>query len=385
MRAYKVLHAPTDVGGNAQVLSRALGAIGVDSVDWVHQQGPFGYHVDRALWADGDGLMRREWRRLMAIAKALRTFDIVNFNFGTCLSSPFAPPPRRPVRTVARFGQPLHRVYLSLLSRVELGLLRWLGKPVFVHYQGDDARQGDVFRKLHGDQVADRINGDYYHPASDAFKRDMIQRMDAACDQIYALNPDLLHVLPARAKFQPYANVWLPDWAPAYTQSDTSRPLRIGHAPTNRRVKGTDLVEQAVASLQAEGHRCELVLVEGMTNVEARKQYESVDVLVDQLFYGWYGGLAVEAMALGKPVLVYLREDDLKFIPPAMRDELPFIRTTARTIEHDLRTVLTMPRSEVVELARRSRAFVERWHDPRRIAAELKADYEEALRKRGRL
>jgi hypothetical protein len=31
------------------------------------------------------------------------------------------------------------------------------------------------------------------------------------------------------------------------------------------------------------------------------------------------------------------------------------------------------------EIGRRGRAYVERWHDPRRIAAILKADYEAAV------
>ena len=105
---------------------------------------------------------------------------------------------------------------------------------------------------------------------------------------------------------------------------------------------------------------------------------------MDQLFAGWYGGLAVEAMALGKPVVVYIRQDDLRLIPNAMRLELPLFRWT----RHDpdgLRRVLTMPRHELHALGRRSRAFVERWHEPLKIADEMKAAYEAALRRRGKL
>src|SRR6058998_2007963 len=46
---------------------------------------------------------------------------------------------------------------------------------------------------------------------------------------------------------------------------------------------------------------------------------ETADLLVDQLLTGWYGAVAVEMMALGKPVVCYLREDDLKFIDSRMR------------------------------------------------------------------
>ena len=92
------------------------------------------------------------------------------------------------------------------------------------------------------------------------------------------------------------------------------RPLRIGHAPSDRKTKGTQLIIDALDSLNQSGYRFEFILIEGLSNEEARKKYETIDVLVDQLFAGWYGGLAVEAMALGKPVLVYLREEDFKFV-----------------------------------------------------------------------
>ena len=142
---------------------------------------------------------------------------------------------------------------------------------------------------------------------------------------------------------------------------------------------------RALDSLKEKGYSFELELVEGVSNDEARRRYETVDVLVDQLYAGWYGGLAVELMALGKPVLVYLREDDLRFIPSGMKEELPFVRVTPDTIEEGLRTVLDMPRSDLLALAKKSRAFVERWHDPLSIARGIKADYEEALRRRGKL
>ena len=81
----------------------------------------------------------------------------------------------------------------------------------------------------------------------------------------------------------------------------------------------------AIARLQAEGSALELLLVEKLSHAEARRVYERADLLVDQLLAGWYGGLAVELMALGKPVVCYIRESDLKFIPPQMQQDLPII------------------------------------------------------------
>ena len=75
--------------------------------------------------------------------------------------------------------------------------------------------------------------------------------------------------------------------------------------------------------------------------------YQSIDVLIDQIYGGWYGGLAVEAMALGKPVLGYIREDDLKFIPPEMAENLPIVKTCPETLQENLISLIEMPYEEL--------------------------------------
>ena len=53
------------------------------------------------------------------------------------------------------------------------------------------------------------------------------------------------------------------------------------------------------------------------------------DVLeVDQLLAGWYGGAAVEAMMMGVPVIAYMREEDLGWVPADMARELPVVSAT---------------------------------------------------------
>ena len=87
-------------------------------------------------------------------------------------------------------------------------------------------------------------------------------------------------------------------------------------------------------------------------------------------------------MALGKPVLVYIRSEDLKFIPSEMAADLPFINVDPNTIGDGIRQLLTMPREELLALAKKSRAYVEKWHNPMKIASELVVDYEAAISKR---
>lgn len=375
----RVLHMPTTVGGNPQGLSRHLCALGMDSTSWALEQNYLDYPCDRVIWPAGEGVVGRELRRWRAIADAARTADVIHFNFGTSLAYPVAPSRASERGLVRKLARRLFSTYTTSLQWIELNLYRLLGIPMFVHYQGNDARQGDISRELFRFSIASQAEAGVYDAASDGFKRRMIGRMARYCEAIYALNPDLLHVLPKGSRFVPYGHISLTDWTPHYPDAGGSAALRIGHAPSHRRIKGTDLLIAAVDALRAEGHQLELVLVEGKSHEEARRVYESVDLMVDQLFAGWYGGLAVEAMALGKPVLVYIRQDDLHFIPDAMRRELPFLEVSPDDVQGGLRRALNMSRQELHALGRRSRAFVERWHDPLRIAGEIKSDYEAAL------
>jgi glycosyltransferase involved in cell wall biosynthesis len=373
------------VGGNPQGLSRHLRLLGVQSETWVLEQNYLAYRCDRVIWSPPDGIIARELRRWRAIFDALLFADVLHFNFGTSLAYPVQPRSVTEKKVARKLARRLFSAYTKLLQLIELNLYRMAGIPMFVHYQGDDARQGDESLARFKVSIAANVGEGYYDRSSDDFKRRMIRRMARYCEAIYTVNPDLMHVLPPSSQFVPYSHISLLEWLPLYPDPNGTAPLRIGHAPSHRAVKGTDLLLRAIEALRKEGHIVELVLVEGTSHESAKRQYQSVDVLVDQLFAGWYGALAVEAMALGKPVMVYIRQEDLHFIPAEMRCELPFFQVEPDTILDGLRTIVTMPRSELHAIGRRSRAFVERWHDPRTIAASMKAAYEGALRRRGRI
>ena len=170
---------------------------------------------------------------------------------------------------------------------------------------------------------------------------------------------------------------------PVYSQNH-EEPLKFVHAPTNREVKGTEYFLNALEELKEEGYRFELILVEGESYAEAQKLYAGADVLLDQLLAGWYGGLTVELMALGKPAVVYVREEDLHFIPEQMKQDLPHFQAEPDTVKETLRLILEMPREDLVQRARASRIFVENWHHPESVARRLIQDYRDA-RKKGKL
>jgi hypothetical protein len=365
------------VGGHPQQLARAERAGGLKSWSVVFRPSKFQYAADEVLWRARQSRLVCEAKRWLLVGRALWQFDIVHFNFGkSMLPEPvYLGPPggrhgwKRGVKNLAA----------RCLELCDMALLKRAGKGIVVTFQGDDARQGDVLRTYAEWDPDAEFGPDYYTPEADAHKRWRISQVDRYADVIYALNPDLLRVLPPRAKFLPYANVDPWEW-----QGPSGSDLRGGlpatplvlHAPTHQGVKGTRHVLEAVRRLRDEGIAFRFELVEGLTREEAKSRYLQADILVDQMLLGWYGGLAVELMALGKPVIGFIRGADLAFVPPELRRDLPVIHATPATIYAVLKEWLTVRRHELVGRGVRSREFVEKWHDPRQVAATVVADYQ---------
>jgi len=335
MPPMRIVHAPADVAGQAYGLSRAERELGFESDVVIFTPSGLGYGYDVDL---DTGLGVPVWKRLLRRAAFLRgavdRYDLFHFNFGQTI------------------------VGVRVFGRVfdELAWLKRRGKTVFVTYQGSDVRP--AARCPCGTEECRRL---------DRYRRPGAERALRFADRVFYQNPDLREWLPG-AHFLPYASV---DPRALQTEPLPERgELVVAHAPTDRNVKGTAHVVEAVKRLQSDGVSLRLDLIEGTTRADTLRRITAADLLVDQLLIGWYGTVATEAMALGRPVLAYIREDEPEDNPFGAR--LPIVRTTAATLADDLRA-LAADRPRRAGLARAGRAFVEDAHDPRRIAREVLA------------
>jgi hypothetical protein len=356
-RPIRVLHCPTNTGSHPSGLARAERSLGLESVTASFSSNKMVTEADISVSLSGSPLTA-ELRRLRFFAANRKRFDIFHFNYGRSL-----------------FYYPKA---LGLLDFWDLPLLKRAGKKIVVTYQGCDARQKEYCVKNFDVSMCAEPGcyGGMCTPAEERHRRRRVNRMLKYADHVFALNPDLLHVLPG-AEFMPYASVDLSEWQPLPHEPRSS--VKVVHAPTNPEAKGTRHVREAMKRLAAELPAVEYVEVHDVPHHEMKQLLESADLVVDQMLAGWYGGLAVEAMSLGRPVVCYLREDDLQFIPAEMRHELPTIRAQPGTLYDVLRAKLREDRDELVRIGRRSRAYVERWHDPITLAKRTKNVYESLL------
>ncbi|MFX1492278.1 MAG: hypothetical protein ACFFBU_08440, partial [Promethearchaeota archaeon] len=148
-----------------------------------------------------------------------------------------------------------------------------------------------------------------------------------------------------------------------------NKKLRILHAPNHRAIKGTQHFIDAVNELIEDGLNIELVLLEGVPNDEIKRVMASVDIVADQLIVGWYAMFALEAMALGKPVLCFLHED-LKYLyitsGLVAADEIPIINCTPLTVKEIIRD-LVLNRDKLFEIGNRSREYVIKHHSTQAV------------------
>lgn len=153
------------------------------------------------------------------------------------------------------------------------------------------------------------------------------------------------------------------DAVPAETGNDLA-PLRILHAPNHRTIKGTQQFVRVVDELVAEGQAVELELIEGKANHEVRRAMERADVVADQLVVGWYAMFALEGMAMGKPVICFLRKDLMElyeFAGLVEPGEIPIVNATPGNLREKILELIEN-RGALREIGKKSRRFVERYH-----------------------
>ena len=223
---------------------------------------------------------------------------------------------------------------LTLVPKsIQFPLLRALRKRSVFHYLGSDIRGKTPGQLAYGRRADAQIVGSY----------DAIRWVPEA--EVIPPGIDLARIQPSRP-------------------SDRTRPL-IVHAPSSRRRKGTEHVVAA-----ADGLAADLELVEGLHHAEAFERYRAADIVVDQLNAGWYGLFAIEAMALGKPVITFLHEEAVRRTEAAYGIEVPLVSATAETLRERLRTLIGSA-EERRRVGAASRAYVERVHDLERVTDRL--------------
>jgi len=347
----KILHLPTSTSGYSNGLSEIEIKNGLNSKVLITDRNKFFYKSDYSLFSKNP--IKFFFNKLLFVLNNRKSFDVYHFNFGTSLFDYFF------------IGLPL------------LDLKLYRGKKIFT-FNGSDARGWS--NKIYNDAISSELDSQYSKNKKIIIRRFFnklkLKIVNKYADTIFTVNPDLMNYLPENTKFLPYA---ISNWNninKVENYLETNNKIKILHAPTNRGLKGSSFIIESINKLKKKYNNIELVLVENHTNEEALKLYSSADILIDQVLIGWYGGVSVEFMKMGKPVAVFIREEDLKFIPSEMAMEL---KNAIISIDpFNIEQVLSHYIENVNELKIKAKLcydYVNKWHDPDYIFSLLKKAY----------
>jgi glycosyltransferase involved in cell wall biosynthesis len=293
-------------------------------------------------WTNAEALRRRGVDARLVVFERYRLHPEADWSLDAPASSPL---PLRQAKQWAAFARLLPRTDvfhfhfgLTLVPRrAQFRLLRAARKKSVMHWLGSDIR-GKPPSELAWARAADaQVVGSY----------------------------DAIRWVPEAEVIPPGLDLARIDPAPSF---DRARPL-IVHAPSSRRRKGTEHVLAAVEGLDAD-----LELVEELRHDEAFERYKAADIVVDQLNAGWYGLFAIEAMALGKPIVTFLHDEAVRRTEQAYATRVPIVSATADTLREALRP-LVADAARRREVGAASRAYVERVHDLETVTDRLLALY----------
>jgi glycosyltransferase involved in cell wall biosynthesis len=164
------------------------------------------------------------------------------------------------------------------------------------------------------------------------------------------------------------------EFEPRYPDPGQHRPVVV-HMPSSKAKKGTDAIVAVVEALKRE-HQFEFQLIHGVEHSKALDMVPDADIMIDEVVSGDYGVATLEAMALGKPIICYLKPLSREKHPP----DCPIVSATSHDLAEVLKGLLGDGQRRH-DIGRRSRAYVEKHHDAHTLARDLVGLYEELLEK----
>ncbi|WP_412969546.1 glycosyltransferase family 4 protein [Fredinandcohnia sp. 179-A 10B2 NHS] len=253
----------------------------------------------------------------------------------------------------------------------DIAILKKSSKPIIIQHHGSEVRRLSIARSFNNPYV--KVKG-YWRNEKKIISR--LRQWGELIDYAIIADHELLPYIKDYYKSihiirQP---IDVSQYSPSYPNSKNDRPI-IVHAPSHTDIKGTIYINEAVTRLKNEGFSFDFHVIQKTNHETARQKYQQADIIVDQLLIGAYGTLSLEGMALGKPVICYIREDLLVTYPK----NLPIISANPDTIYEQLK-ILIVDSVKRNEIGKKSRDYVEKYHDSILIAEQLKAIYEKVLK-----
>ena len=341
----KVLMAPKNYSGQVFLLARKLNEMGhaVDQLEYVNPDNKPSMGYRSLEFHDvRPGTVIQD--QFSALSHALeQDYDI--FHFWN--------------RSLVFVGTPYDQ-----FMGIDIMMLKARGKKIIYRFTGNDARLPSVDKAVNPYSF---FKYGYDSPHDENKMRRYIDFLRQYVDQFVVQDPELAQFIP-EATVIPRA-LSLDEWHNVGLVN-SERPLVL-HASTNDQLKGTAFIEKAVQELENEGLEFDYEKVSNLSHDEAVARYRRADICIDNLHQGCLTVFAMEAMALGKATMNYIRED----LYQPMYGEVPVENVNPDNVKEKLRKLIT-DRSRRIELSEQGRRFIEQHFDVDNVAQMLAGLYQ---------
>lgn len=352
VKELRVLHGISGAANQPYTITRGLRRIGFEVADNVCMSTGNKMHYGR----DFELTECTDREKLFYYINRLSSkYDLFHFHF-------------RSLHRMPDFGFP---------TGLDLLQLKSAGKVVIMSFRGGEVRLPSVFKNVTKYNYVDENPGGLITSMPEEEQKAFIDFCKSVCDEVIVSDPELLTYVPD-AKIVPRA-IDLKT-VPYKTNGFTSKenweevgPL-IVHIPSRESVKGSHFIKKALEELREEGLKFRFRFATEITHEEVMELYAQADIVIDQLRIGWYGVASVEAMALGKCTVAYVREDIQHHLVPFGN---PIVNANPENIKSVVKE-LVYNREKVVRQGVIGRKFVEDYHCSDKVALKYKNVYEDA-------
>lgn len=260
-------------------------------------------------------------------------------------------------------------------NRLEFFLINAFNKKIVVDFRGSEAF--DVIESIRKEKENSPYYEIYKDKGPDFFRRrNLIKNLLIKhADAVVLAGPWLVDSVSKYDFIIPYSRDinQIRSYRKRYK---SNKDFTILHAPTNQELKGSRFLIEAVEKLNTQGLNVTLIIAD---KIDREKLYDLInraDVVVDQLLLGWYGGFAVEAMALGKPVISFLKHEYRELVP--FGKEIPIINANKDNLVEVLKGLIA-ERKALPQVGEQGYKFVKRFHDSKVIANQYRKVYERVV------
>ena len=342
----KVLHLPYNIASQISITVRALRLAGVDARGLARKVSPIqdDSGIETVEWSGRPRPLSRlargiRWR--VKLIRAMAWADILHWHWGD-----------------------------STWRGLDLRIAAWLRKPRLVEFWGDDVRDPKLASRdnpyiAHMYELYPELARQSSRSVQAQFRHHGFQTLIPGYELADYVDPALFP-----GYYQTRAGLLLTEYTPCFPEPLKKRPLLV-HAPSNKSKKGTETLQEILGRLRSE-FEFDFQLVHQMARPEALAVIGRSDIFLDQFTIGAEGLASHEAMALGKPVVCFIKNSLRGRYPPS----LPIVTADPSNLGAAIAALLKDGALRR-ELGARGRRYIEEFHDARKLALELIEVYQD--------